>query len=376
MAQWCFGRFIHLLCGVLCFLWGLKVGSELATQSSYGVVEWSLVRGADVRLLRGYLVSCSACWVLDFWFVVVLFSSFMVCLRWRSFRKQVSHVCPLIWGRGPFTQSFCRAILVSMLIRVGEASHPGPSNVQSEWTMGIFNPSGLRNKIDALAFLPGDIWMGSETHLTRDGFRSLQRGLRALGSPYRYAVPGAFCPSRTVGGAGTHQGVLSIARVPTRSLPHAIPEDLYSTARVQVIGFAVGRMWIQAGVLYGYPDSPQYCNRTFQTNALLEQLVWRIGQQADGPRIICGDFNHEASQLSAISQLRALGFQEIQTIARDRWGHCPIPTGRGAVAIDQVWLSPEMQALLCGFEVYHDHWADHVSLQGRFQYDTFAVAFV
>lgn len=310
---------------------------------------------------------CFACWGLDLWFVGVLLSA-VGLLGLVVHTSRSSWPCHVV-SRGVRPSWFCKFVLLAFLVRVGEASHPGPSSSGSSWSMGIFNPSGLRSKIDALAHLPGNVWMGSETHLTSDGFRKLKRGLRSLGSSYRYAIPGAFCTERTAAGAGVHQGVISVSTFPARSLPHAIPSDMYQTARLQVVGFAVGSFWIQAGVLYGLPDSPQYCTRTYQTNAMLEQLIWRIGFQADGPRVICGDLNHNEDQLECLGQLKALGFQEIQAIARDRWGHIPIPTGRGSMQIDQMWLSPELQALMIDFDTCPDHWPDHTSLVGVFQRD-------
>ncbi len=53
-------------------------------------------------------------------------------------------------------------VALFVVLRVGEASHPGPNDMT--WACGIFNPSGLTTKIDYLAHIPGDVWLGSETH--------------------------------------------------------------------------------------------------------------------------------------------------------------------------------------------------------------------
>ena len=56
-------------------------------------------------------------------------------------------------------------ILIGMF-PIGEASNPGPDHFEDHFTLGTFNPSGLRNKAQFfqthLAF--GDVWTVAETH--------------------------------------------------------------------------------------------------------------------------------------------------------------------------------------------------------------------
>lgn len=226
MPPWTSGEALWCLWG--CFmLLGSVIRVVLGLQSDRAAYDLALhgVRCAE-RSASGV---CYACWLMDYRFVGQVVGSIgsvvaiavLICIVVRYF---------LIWGRRFRSSIISRCLFVCLFLRVGEASHPGPARVPSTWSLGIFNPSGLRSKIDALAFLPGDIWLGSETHLTQDGFRAVKRGLRSLQSPYRYAVSGAFCPIRTSGGAGMHQGVISISKFPARNLPHAIPDDLCKTA--------------------------------------------------------------------------------------------------------------------------------------------------
>ena len=269
------------------------------------------------------------------------------------------------WGRRGKWKPLKMVVLLST-IRYGEALHPGPEQSPS-WSLGVFNPSGLTSKTSALATVQGDIWLGSETHLTANGVRSLVRGMKALGSEYAYVVPGAPCPNRKSRQQGSFAGVLSISKYPARALPHNFPSGVFESSRLQVCGFAIGPLWVQAGLMYGLPDSVQYQNRTFQTEVLLDALVDRIGLQADGVRIIGGDFNHSPDQLASIARLRQLGFCEAQEVASFRWGHQIRPTARGPFVIDQLWLSPEAQSLLCGLSLHEDHWSDHLAVEAHFQ---------
>ena len=251
------------------------------------------------------------------------------------------------------------------LFRIGEAQHPGPCSVD-DWHFGIFNPSGLCSKTDQVVAMPGDVWVASETHLTKSGVTKLRTGLRALGSHYKYIVPGAPCSQRSSADVGIYSGVSLISAFPARPLPHDFCQDSFATSRIQVAGVQVGNQWIHVGMLYGVPKGKTHANALFQTEVLLEQLVDRVGQQVCGPRIVCGDFNFEEDCLYQTHRLRELGFVEVQTYAMMKWGLPQVPTGRGTKKLDQIWISRELQAQLLSIDVQHDWWPDHAIVQCRF----------
>ena len=253
--------------------------------------------------------------------------------------------------------------------RYGEAAHPGPENDVREWSVGLFNPSGLNSKLDVLKEVPGDCWIGCESHFTKLGFQRFKKGLHALDIPFRYCQHGAFCQPRSTAEVGGYSGIVALSRYPLRVLPHQFDEQMFQTARLQVFGACMQGTWIQIGGVYGYPDSPQYLQRTFRTECLLDAVITRIAEQATGPRIICGDLNHGPNELQQLQRLASLGFREIQEIAMMRWGQQVVATGRGNKNIDQVWLSPEMQALLLRVELLDDLWSGHIAVQGVFAAD-------
>ena len=264
-------------------------------------------------------------------------------------------------------------LLFCLGCRCGEAHNPGPAESQS-WKVGIFNPSGLNSKLQQAAAMEGEVWLASETHLTQQGIRWFKKGLKSVKSTYTNVVAGAPCVSRSQSQIGSYSGVLAMASVPLRALPHSITDEVFNTGRCQVVGFLVGESWVQAGIMYGFPDSSQHQARTFQTDTILSELVQRVGLQASGPRLIAGDFNHGPEQLSQCEQLRKLGFCEAQQFACMQWGVPISLTTKGDKLIDQMWLSPELLALLRHVEVLDMEWADHSSVQCTFTSDTSEIA--
>ena len=314
----------------------------------------------------GYHLICQlvfGCLLLSWIFPIPLsrFACFDGC-RWK--RCFTTPRAPTDRGRSSLGRVI-QAVVILSTVRYGEALNPGPQSDQ-QWSLGICNPSGLTSKTSALSIIPGDIWLCTESHLTPTGFRSLCKGMKALSSEYTYLVPGVHCPPRKSRLPGAFAGVLSISKFPARALPHSFPHGVMESSRVQVCGFSVGPIWVQAGLLYGFPDSPQYHARTYQTEVLLDALIDRLGLQADGVRIIGGDFNHSPEQLKSCARLRQLGFCELQEVASYRWGHTQCPTSRGPHVIDQLWLSREAQALLCGISLHEDFWSDHLAVEAHF----------
>ena len=80
------------------------------------------------------------------------------------------------------------------MVRVGEASHPGPPH--DHFVLGIANPTGLRSKATYVAehMAYGDLWAFSETHLNSREVASFNSGLRFAESAFQpflggYPVP-------------------------------------------------------------------------------------------------------------------------------------------------------------------------------------------
>ena len=260
---------------------------------------------------------------------------------------------------------WCFTFLLLSLVRVGEASRPGPQT-PSTWTMGIANPSGLNGKLDQINHLEGDSWILSETQLSQQGISSFVKGLKMLRSPWKSVVPGAPSPTRQRTDTGTHTGVMFLSKYPARALPHNFDKVAYESARIQVAGMSVANVWVTVGLLYGIPENAHHKQARYQTDSFLAEVVDRVGCQATGPRVIGGDFNFGPSELQQLERLHALGFREVQDLAAWRFGISAQATGRGSRRIDQMWISPELQVAFQGVQVSFDHWADHAAVSASF----------
>ena len=309
----------------------------------------------------------AACWVIQA--VSFVDCSFLAKIRFRwgkpcQFETTPYNSQPIGFEhRMPRSRFWFVFVVMLTCCRVGEASHPGPIET---WSFGIFNPSGLNTKLDHVAGLPGDVWIASETQLTQHGLRKFRQGLRALQSPLRNMVPGAPCPHRSDADAGTYSGVLLLSRGPSRALPHAFDPDMFATARMQVAGFLVGHLWVQVGYMYGYPSGVNHKYPASQSDGLLEALVDRIALQTVGPRLICGDLNHDFGELEQLDRLWSLGWRECQDIRALHWGHPVEATGRGKRRLDHIWVSPELLPFVQAVHLRRDMWADHASVEIQF----------
>ena len=106
-------------------------------------------------------------------------------------------------------------------IRYGEADHPDPSS-GNLLTVGVNNPSGLRQKEQTLLDLGPGIWSIAETQLSATTFKTsshiLRKEARALNRDIRLHS-GSPAPLRTGSQwAGSWTGVAILADVPTSPL--------------------------------------------------------------------------------------------------------------------------------------------------------------
>ena len=324
------------------------------------------------------LDQCTLCVSLLFWFIVFICGN-----MWLAQMRSRGHEGGWTWtfaterrtpgGNLPYSRCtgfrrwlFCLCLFG--VLRVGEASNPGPvASCDAQWTLGIANPSGLNGKLDQVNHMPGDAWILTETQLSQRGISTFVKGLKMLQSPWKYAVAGAPCSHRARTDTGTHSGVMFVSKLPSRALPHSFDASVYDTARVQVVGVAVAKTWVTVGLLYGVPCNASHKQAKYQTDAMLSDLVDRVGCQTTGPRAIGGDFNYGPEELDQVSRLHALGFREVQDLRAWRHGVSAEPTGRGSKRIDQLWLSPELQRAYVDTRVEFDHWPDHAAVMTTFQ---------
>ena len=273
----------------------------------------------------------------------------------------------LVWA----DSRHCWHVTMQRAAKVGEASHPGPDDGKGEFWLGAINPTGLNGKAAYCSLLEPGIYGVSETHLSSQGISQFRLGLRLAKSPFAFQ-PGAPAPLRMHSHtAGAYTGVGFLSHVPQRALPHSWHQDLWNTARLQISSFFLQPFWIQGAVMYGFPTAPQ------QTAVLLDAITDRIVRHATGPRFILGDFNLTPEAVAHAAEWRSFGFEEVQTVAAQKYWWVPRVTCKAASRKDMIWVSSELRACLTSVEVLDDWFPDHSVLRAKFQAgDHFVTRFV
>ncbi|CAL1169264.1 unnamed protein product [Cladocopium goreaui] len=250
-----------------------------------------------------------------------------------------------------------------------QAKTPGPTAIDRTWTLGVCNPSGLQGKSVLLSGIDCDVINASETHLTATARSMLLSSLKSH-SQYNHVITGALSQARiNTTDAGQYTGVATIARVPTRALCAAWPQDLFETGRVQITGSLINNVWVSGAVMYGYPQGKTHQNAQSRSIEILDFLIDHMTQVATGPRYLCGDLNHEMDQLPNLHRLLDLGWKEAQDLEHLLNGSLPQHTCKGCTRKDMLWLSPELITSFRTVKVDHERFADHSVLRAEFDVD-------
>ena len=255
--------------------------------------------------------------------------------------------------------------------RIGEASNPGPAAQfeQVSFTLGTFNPSGLRNKSQYFSSqLPnGDVWAISETHFYGKDVSKFRASLRASNLDYKYCVTDQTSLKPCLMSQNAWKGVATIAKHPTRAVPSSLPRYVEDSGRALITSTLIDDSWVNGATVYGEPDGHLYPNHVRNNECLLHHAAAHICHLANGLRYVAGDWNVAQDSLPAFSMLEQAGFRDLQDVALARWGKPIEFTCKMATRKDFFYISPELQDLLCDVHVIHDVWPDHSVLYGTFQ---------
>lgn len=271
-------------------------------------------------------------------------------------------------GSNPRSWKFL--LLIFSLMRLGEASNPGPDGqFENVFTLGTCNPSGLRNKSHYFAsqLSDGDLWMITETHFFGKDVSRFRAGLRAAGGRYRYCVTDEASTRPCLQSQNAWKGVAAISCYPTRMLPSAQPKCLMDSGRCLLTTTLVSDCWISGATIYGEPDGHLYPCHLRNNEFLLHHAAAQICHLTSGLRFLAGDWNVEQNALPAFDILVRAGFREIQDLLLERWGHTIVPTCKHATRKDFLYLSPELQDLLLDGCVLDDVLPDHAALIAKFR---------
>ena len=183
------------------------------------------------------------------------------------------------------------------LLRIGEASNPGPvvDFEADQFTVGTFNPTGLRNKAHYFHthMSYGDIWTAAETHFYGKDVSRFRAGLRASHSAHKYCITDAPSTRRQVTSQSAWKGVGVLAKHPTRALPSSLPEHIRESGRALLFTSLLGDTWLSGAVVYGEPNAHHYPAFLKNNEHILHHVATHICHLTYGPRFISGDWNVE-----------------------------------------------------------------------------------
>ena len=153
------------------------------------------------------------------------------------------------------------ALLFCGCFRIGEASNPGPRDqFDAEFTIGTFNPSGLRDKAQYFQshMSDGDIWTVAETHFFGRDVSRFRAGLQASKSLHKYFLTDHCSLKKSLTSDTVWRGVGVLAKHPTRALPSGLPFDIQNSGRTLLFTTLLGDVWLNGAVLYGEPNGHHY----------------------------------------------------------------------------------------------------------------------
>ena len=282
--------------------------------------------------------------------------------------------CGFARSAGSRWQHAILLILVG-LFPIGEASNPGPNvHFEDSFTMGTFNPSGLRNKAQYFRshLSDGDLWTVTETHFFGKDVTRFRAGLRSANALHKYCLTDVASTRKSIMTQSSWKGVAVLSKHPTRAISNDLPQHIQDSGRALMFASLFGDTWISCAVMYGEPNSHSHPDYLRNNEHILHHLAAHVCNLCCGPRFISGDWNVEQDALPAFSILHRAGFRDLQDVALERWGLPIMATCKGRTRKDFMYISPELQELLIGVSVVHDVWPDHSILQGQFRNLTFA----
>ncbi|CAE6934152.1 hypothetical protein AK812_SmicGene22690 [Symbiodinium microadriaticum] len=186
--------------------------------------------------------------------------------------------------------------------------------------------------------------------------------LRTMFQEQMSRIEELMAPKRARQVVGSHTGVGFMSSFPLRAAPHSWPDEVWNTSRAQISSVLLRSVWLLAAVVYGFASQPA------STVALLEEVTQRVVLEADGPRLIAGDFNLEIDKIPCSGLWRERGFMEIQDLFQQLSGVAPRVTCKASTRKDFVFVSSELQDMLRNVVVDSTFFPDHAVLYGAFQF--------
>ena len=267
-------------------------------------------------------------------------------------------------------------VLCFGLIRVGEASVPGPAARVSQdgfdsfidppaWTfaetpvfsLGTGNPGGLANKMHYLEHFPSGWFHLTETQATQYQQCAFQKQLKGIswktGRKLRstWGAPAPYRPGSSTSGSWT--GVMSFADIPLRNLPCPWPADQFSSGRALISSGFIGQTSLVVATAYCPPKGPTFPRAAALSEQLLQPITEEVVVGRSGLRAIVGDSNAAPLSLEQMRIWADHGWMEVQALMEQWRGITPQPTCKGRTFPDQIWVSPELAVRIMNISVWN-----------------------
>ena len=183
-------------------------------------------------------------------------------------------------------------------IRIGEAKHPGPDEV--ELIVTTLNPTAINDKEYLLAEFGSQIYMLAETSATSWVQMNATKRLARQGFHSIWGHPAPLQRAQTAEVGSCHQtrgaavGVSIHATLPLIASKQDHTSEWYGAGRLVRAYVRVGQVDVQLITLYGIAKGNQGARS--RTNALLQEAA-NLAHQTNLPTIIAGDLNHDPQDL-------------------------------------------------------------------------------
>ncbi len=241
----------------------------------------------------------------------------------------------------------------SLATRIGEASNPGPLQID-QFRIGFVNPTTVLHRENTIQQLDLDLLGLAETSATKPAQISVKNNLRKLGYYSHWSLP-VDNHRPMINGQdslrGVATGVAIVSKIPTRTLRDPLPPMVMQSSRVIMALAQLGATTILTAVFYGFASGNEHARE--ETNNLLEIVIEQLLSHP-GPVLLMGDFNHDPLELPALSKLQQAGYTSIIDLHQQLYKRSMPKTYQEATTRDLMFFSTELSGHVTDIQVHKD----------------------
>ena len=363
LEEWDNSSFLSVVCKYACvfFSWSITLTNLWKEFRTLCVNSLHFVRkhptdpiAKCIRIGDSYDLSVPELWQKDAW------------CRWKGDkRRNTNHIF----------HSFALWVFLMGLIRIGEATNPGPDNRSTELNIYHCNPTALIGKEHEVTSWGQGITLISETSATARAQKIIQANLRKHDLKTIWSKP--VLPYRQSSGEvrGIAGGTAIISSYPIRKTLEPLPEDIVNSDRYTeaIVQISPGH-FIFCVALYGAVIGQRYHDSFGITNRLFSIAAQRA-VKFQGPAIIVGDLNCSLSQLSLWPSLIKHGWNDTALKSAELNHHSIEMTYNNITRHSFILTSGELKnALIDCRTIKHHVFSQHPVMRLRLNLDTIVEA--